>query len=151
MEKYQLRELNALGGFFSNEDERIRANDEFANFSLKSGPFADPDSIGSMYVIDPRKWWHVLVLMHLYLKEYLVFIHNNLRLLSRNSSQYYDEKTKLWDVGGDQFGSMEDVEVLEFANLSLDEPELESILFDENTTTSMEKENKKDNEVEEMS
>ncbi|KAJ9180748.1 hypothetical protein P3X46_008960, partial [Hevea brasiliensis] len=71
--------------------------------------------------------------------EYLVFIHNNLRLLSRNSSQYYDEKTKLWDV------------VLEFANLSLDEPELESILFDENTTTSMEKENKKDNEVEEMS
>ncbi|KAF2298694.1 hypothetical protein GH714_025245 [Hevea brasiliensis] len=42
---------------FSNEDERIRANDEFANFSLKSGPFADPDSIGSMYVTDPRKWW----------------------------------------------------------------------------------------------
>ncbi|KAF2317633.1 hypothetical protein GH714_032866 [Hevea brasiliensis] len=113
---------------FSNEDERIRANDEFANFSLKSGPFADPDSIG----------------------KDLVFIHNNLRLLSRNSSQYYDEKTKLWDVGGDQFGSMEDVGVLEFANLSLDEPELESVLFDENATTSMEKENEKDSEVEEM-
>ncbi|KAF2301420.1 hypothetical protein GH714_023965 [Hevea brasiliensis] len=74
---------------FSNEDERIRANGEFANFSLKSGPFADPDSIGK------------------------------------------------------------DVEVFEFANLSLDEPELESVLFDENATTSMEKE--KDSEVEEMS
>ncbi|KAF2322577.1 hypothetical protein GH714_019091 [Hevea brasiliensis] len=78
---------------------------------------------------------HVLVLMHLYFKE---------------TPQYYDEKTKLWDVGGDQFGSMEDVGVLEFANLSLDEPELESVLFDENATTSMEKENEKDSEVEEM-
>ncbi|KAF2306999.1 hypothetical protein GH714_023189 [Hevea brasiliensis] len=135
---------------FSNEDERIRANDEFANFSLKSGPFADPDSIGSMYVTDPRKWWACFGSNALYFKEDLVFIHNNLRLLSRNSSQYYDEKTKLWDVGGDQFGSMEDVGVLEFANLSLDEPELESVLFDENATTSMEKENEKDSEVEEM-
>ncbi|KAF2294316.1 hypothetical protein GH714_009216 [Hevea brasiliensis] len=68
MEKYQLKELNALGGFFFNEDERIRANDEFANFSLKSGPFADPDSIGSMYVTDPRNGGHVLILMHLYFK-----------------------------------------------------------------------------------
>ncbi|KAF2312425.1 hypothetical protein GH714_034650 [Hevea brasiliensis] len=121
---------------FSNEDERIRANDEFANFSLKSGPFADPDSIGSMYVTDPRKWW--------------ACFGSNAPLLQRNSSQYYDEKTKLWDVGGDQFGSMEDVGVLEFANLSLDEPELESVLFDENATTRMEKENEKDSEVEEM-
>ncbi|KAF2309709.1 hypothetical protein GH714_004724 [Hevea brasiliensis] len=94
---------------------------------------------------------HVLILMHFYLKEDLVFIHNNLRLLSRNFSQYYDEKTKLWDIGGDQFGSMEDVGVLEFTNLSLDEPELESVLFDENAITSMEKENEKDSEVEEMS
>ncbi|KAF2325643.1 hypothetical protein GH714_031618 [Hevea brasiliensis] len=175
---------------FSNEDERIRANDEFANFSLKSGPFAYPDSIGSMYVTDPRKWWacfgsNAPLLQRLTFKvlgqptsssccernwsiysftysyrrnkltpkcaEDLVFIHNNLHLLSRNSSQYYDEKTKLWDVGGDQFGSIEDVGVLEFANLSLDEPELESVLFDENATTSIEKENEKDNEVEEMS
>ncbi len=40
---------------FSNEDEPIRENDEFANFSLKSGHFTDPDFIGSMYVTDPRK------------------------------------------------------------------------------------------------
>ncbi|KAF2293829.1 hypothetical protein GH714_005037 [Hevea brasiliensis] len=144
------------------EDERIRANDEFANFSLKSGAFADPDSIGSMYVTDPRKWWacfgsNAPLLQRLAFKvlgqptsssccernwsiysfihscrrnkltpkraEDSVFIHNNLRLLSRNSFTYYDEKTKLWDVGGDQFGSMEDVGVLEFANLSLDQPD----------------------------
>ena len=42
----------------------------------------------------------------------------------------------MWDVGGDDFGSMEDVGVLEFANLSLDEPELESIFFDEESNQS---------------
>ena len=59
----------------------------------------------------------------------LVHIHNNLRLLSRNSEQYEDEKTKMWDVGGDTFDSMEDVGFLEFADLSLDEPELENELL----------------------
>ena len=56
----------------------------------------------------------------------LVFIHNSLRFLSRNSEQYEEEKTKMWDVGGDDFYSMEDVGYLEFANLSLDEPDLEN-------------------------
>ncbi|PWA44843.1 hypothetical protein CTI12_AA525250 [Artemisia annua] len=54
----------------------------------------------------------------------LVFIHNNLRLLSRNPTD--DEK--MWDVGGDAFDSMEDVGFLEFADLSLDEPEFEQDL-----------------------
>ncbi|KAJ9556720.1 hypothetical protein OSB04_011334 [Centaurea solstitialis] len=35
----------------------------------------------------------------------LVYIHNNLRLLSRNLK----EDTKMWDVGGDAFDSMEDL------------------------------------------
>lgn len=63
--------------------------------------------------------------------EDLVYIHNNLRLLSRNSDQYEDEKTKMWDVGGDTFDSFEDAGFLGFAELSLDEPELESVLFSE--------------------
>ncbi|GJR22092.1 hypothetical protein Tco_0970619 [Tanacetum coccineum] len=63
--------------------------------------------------------------------EDLVFVHNNLRLLSRSTEQYLDEKTKMWDVkmwdvGGDEFGTMEDTGFLELAQLSLDEPELES-------------------------
>ena len=61
----------------------------------------------------------------------LVFIHNNLRFLSRNSEQYEKEKTKMWDVGGDDFDSMEDMGYLEFASLSLDEPELENGLIDD--------------------
>jgi len=33
----------------------------------------------------------------------LVFVHNNLRLLSRNSSKYKEEETKLWNIVGDDF------------------------------------------------
>ncbi|GKB99952.1 hypothetical protein Tco_0986089 [Tanacetum coccineum] len=40
--------------------------------------------------------------------EDLVFIHNNLRLLSRSTDQYNEEKTMMWDVGGDDFGTLED-------------------------------------------
>ncbi|XP_045788744.1 uncharacterized protein LOC123883850 [Trifolium pratense] len=57
--------------------------------------------------------------------EDLVFIHSNLRLLSRNSPQYNQEETKMWDIAGSEFGSLDDCGILEIADLSLDEPELE--------------------------
>ncbi|XP_068309771.1 uncharacterized protein [Pyrus communis] len=62
--------------------------------------------------------------------EDLVFVHNNLRLLSRNSSTYKEGITQLWDVGGDGFENLgeESVGMLEIANLSLDEPSLETTL-----------------------
>jgi len=53
--------------------------------------------------------------------EDLVFIHSNLRLLSRNSSKYKEEETKLWDIAGDDF-SLDENGILEIANLSLDGP-----------------------------
>ncbi|KAH1266386.1 hypothetical protein GmHk_01G001888 [Glycine max] len=55
--------------------------------------------------------------------EDLVFVHSNLRLLSRNTPQYHQEETKMWDVAGDDFGSLDDCGILEIASLSLDEPE----------------------------
>lgn len=61
--------------------------------------------------------------------EDLVFIHSNLRLLSRKTPQYQVGETKMWDIGGDTFDSFEDVGVLEVASLSLDEPELEAVIF----------------------
>ncbi|CAN6680004.1 unnamed protein product [Malus baccata var. baccata] len=51
--------------------------------------------------------------------EDLVFVHNNLRLLSRNSSTYKEGIPQLWD---------ESVGMLEIANISLDEPSLETTL-----------------------
>ncbi|GAV74083.1 LOW QUALITY PROTEIN: Dimer_Tnp_hAT domain-containing protein, partial [Cephalotus follicularis] len=52
--------------------------------------------------------------------EDLVFIHSNLRLLSRKSPQYAQGETRMWNIGGDTFDTFEDVGVLEIANLSLD-------------------------------
>ncbi|RZC25650.1 hypothetical protein D0Y65_004374 [Glycine soja] len=63
--------------------------------------------------------------------EDLVFVHSNLRLLSRNTPQYYQEETKMWDVAGDDFGSLDDCGILEIASLSLDEPELEGVFFND--------------------
>jgi len=38
----------------------------------------------------------------------------------------------MWDVGGDQFDSLDETNLgrLEFEDLSLDEPELEAVMFD---------------------
>ncbi|XP_059650225.1 uncharacterized protein LOC132295985 [Cornus florida] len=61
--------------------------------------------------------------------EDLVFVHSNLRLLSRRTPQYNVGETKMWDVGRDAFDSLEGSRILEIANLSLDEPDLEAMIF----------------------
>ena len=64
--------------------------------------------------------------------EDLVYVHNNLLFLLRRSPNYNEGEFKMWDIGGDGFDSMdiENVGSLEIADLSLDELELEAILFD---------------------
>ncbi|XP_061367322.1 uncharacterized protein LOC133310406 [Gastrolobium bilobum] len=65
--------------------------------------------------------------------EDLVYIHSNLRLLSRKTSQYTQGDNRMWDIAGDTFDTFEDVGILEVATLSLDEPEMESnVILDEN-------------------
>ena len=59
--------------------------------------------------------------------EDLVFIHNNLRLLSRKAEEYKSGPAKMWDVGGDGFESLSGIGILEIADLSLDEPLMESV------------------------
>ncbi|KAJ1418855.1 Ribonuclease H-like superfamily [Sesbania bispinosa] len=63
--------------------------------------------------------------------EDLVFVHSNLHLLSRNSLQCHQEETKLWDIAGDEFDSLDEFGILEVADLSLDEPELEVMFFND--------------------
>jgi len=58
-----------------------------------------------------------------------VYVHNNLCLLSRNSAEYNEEETKMWDIGGDGFDLFQGAGVLDFATLSLDEPTMEIVLF----------------------
>ncbi|KAL3828629.1 hypothetical protein ACJIZ3_017431 [Penstemon smallii] len=61
--------------------------------------------------------------------EDLVYVHSNLRLLSRKTPQYMQGDNRMWDVAGDAFESLDDVGILAIANLSLDEPEFEAVLF----------------------
>ena len=52
--------------------------------------------------------------------------------MSRRSPNYNEGESKMWNVGGDGFDSMdiENAGLLKIADLSLDEPELEAVLFD---------------------
>ena len=59
----------------------------------------------------------------------LVYTHSNLRLLSRRSDAYKKGESLMWDVGGDAFESLMGVGLLEVANLSIDEPDLQAISF----------------------
>jgi hypothetical protein len=63
--------------------------------------------------------------------EDLVFVHSNLRLLSRRSVEYYTGETKFWNVRGDAHEPFDVAEQLTVANLSLDEPEYERVVFGE--------------------
>ncbi|XP_026433089.1 uncharacterized protein LOC113330501 [Papaver somniferum] len=63
--------------------------------------------------------------------EDLVYVHSNLRLLSRREPHYMTGETRMWDVAGDTFDTMGSGGILEIANLSLDEPELESVTFND--------------------
>lgn len=58
--------------------------------------------------------------------EDLVYVHCNLRLLSRKTPQYSQGENKMWDIAGDAFESLDGVGMLEIANLSLDEPDIEA-------------------------
>ncbi|KAL6176476.1 hypothetical protein ACLB2K_053109 [Fragaria x ananassa] len=64
--------------------------------------------------------------------EDLVFVHTNLRLLARRKDSYKEGPSQMWDLGGDQFDSLDESNLgrLEFEDLFVDEPSLEGILFD---------------------
>ena len=61
--------------------------------------------------------------------EDLVFVHNNIRLLSRKSEEYLKGSSQMWDIGGDNHETFDGAGVLELADLSLDDPEFEVMLF----------------------
>ena len=60
-----------------------------------------------------------------------MFVHSNMRLLSRKSDDYMKEPTQMWDVGVDNHETFRGAGILEHADLSLDEPEFERILFED--------------------
>ena len=73
--------------------------------------------------------------------EDLVYVHSNLRLLSRHNEEYIHTKntaTKMWDIAGDSWNESDihgGAGILENAALTLDEPELEVMVIENANTT----------------
>uniref|UniRef100_A0A7N2KWX4 DUF659 domain-containing protein n=1 Tax=Quercus lobata TaxID=97700 RepID=A0A7N2KWX4_QUELO len=64
--------------------------------------------------------------------EDLVYVHSNLRLLSRRNEEYVNTSTKMWDIAGDSWNESDihgGAGILENAALTLDEPELEAMVI----------------------
>ncbi|KAH1118488.1 hypothetical protein GYH30_047311 [Glycine max] len=128
-----------LKRYFPHVNVRTKVYEEFSKFSSCVGDFGSFDSIEDRWALDPKTWW----VMHgsstpiLQKKqngskegEDLVFVHSNLRLLSRKEEGYKKGETRLWDINGDVHDSLDDsARILEMADLSLDEPDLEAMLF----------------------
>ncbi|GAV71715.1 LOW QUALITY PROTEIN: hypothetical protein CFOL_v3_15205, partial [Cephalotus follicularis] len=127
--------------YFPNLEERNKVNMEYAEFVGKNGDFRDFDSIENRYAMLQTISLRLLAQpsssscterkrnkMTPKRAEDLVYIHSNLRLLLRKNPQYAQGETKMWDIDGDAFDSLEGIGVL-VASLSLDKPETESIVF----------------------
>ena len=70
--------------------------------------------------------------------EDLVYVHSNLRLLSRRNVEYINTATKMWDIAGDSWNEGDihgGAGILENAALTLDEPELEAMVIGNSNTS----------------
>ena len=66
------------------------------------------------------------------LAENLVYVHSNLRLLSRRNEEYIHTITKMWDIARDSWNESDlhgGAGILENAAFTLDEPELEAMVI----------------------
>ena len=70
--------------------------------------------------------------------EDLVYVHSNLRLLSRRNEEYVNTTTKMWDIAGDSWNGSdihEGAGILENVVLTLDEPKLEAMVIGNASTS----------------
>ncbi|XP_061364625.1 uncharacterized protein LOC133308064 [Gastrolobium bilobum] len=107
---------------FSSMEERATVNLEYVNFVQMKGDFREFEAIENRYTMNPNDWNKIDPKR----AEDLVYIHSNLRLLSRKSPKYNEGESQYWDISGDAVDTFNDVGALDGAALSLDEPELEA-------------------------
>ncbi|KAG6497607.1 hypothetical protein ZIOFF_045511 [Zingiber officinale] len=100
--------------YYSNSSERRSVNEEFASFSTAIDDFSDNDSMRDRGLMSPTKWWVIHGASTPTLQSLA------LKLLGHPSSS---------SCYGFDSMDMEGAAILEIANLSLDELELESVLF----------------------
>ena len=82
--------------------------------------------------------------------EDLVYVHSNLRLLSRCHEENVNVARKMWDIGGDSWNESDihgGARILEDATLTLDELELEAMVIGNASTSVTTSESKVQNET----
>jgi hypothetical protein len=50
-------------------------------------------------------------------------------LLSRRTEDYLNDPSQMWDIGGDNHETFDGAGILQFAGISLDDPEFEAVIF----------------------
>ncbi|WVZ64311.1 hypothetical protein U9M48_013851 [Paspalum notatum var. saurae] len=140
--------------FFRNPEELAQVKEEYSRFSSCSGEFNDLDSIHDRFAVSPMTWGinhgqSIPLLMNLAIKlisqpasssccernwSTYSFIHSvkrNALTVERaeDLASFKKGETRLWDVSGDSWDTMGGVGLLEVADLSLDEPELQGVSF----------------------
>ncbi|KAK4564985.1 hypothetical protein RGQ29_006862 [Quercus rubra] len=114
-----------LDRYFEDESELKVVKFEFAAFSR--GRFPSPDALKDRFIhslkrnkITPTR------------AKDLVYVHSNLRLLSRHNVKYVNTAIKMWDITRDSWNEGDihgGAGILENATLTLDEPELEVMVI----------------------
>ena len=82
--------------------------------------------------------------------EDLVYVHSNLRLLSRCNVEYVNTTTKMWDIARDSWNEGDThggAGILENATLTLDESELEVMVIGNANTSATTSESEVRNEA----
>ena len=76
--------------------------------------------------------------MALACSEDLIYVHSNLRLLSRRNEEYVNIATKMWDIAGDSWNESDihgGAGILDNVALTLDKPELEAMVIGNASTS----------------
>jgi succinyl-CoA synthetase alpha subunit len=52
-----------------------------------------------------------------------------MRLLSRRTEDYLNDPSQMWDIGGDNHETFDGAGILQFADILLDDPKFEAVIF----------------------
>ncbi|KAJ1415465.1 Zinc finger, BED-type [Sesbania bispinosa] len=122
-----------LRTYFPESKDRIEVTQEFVKFSSAAEDLGQFDSLQDRWNLKPKEWWimygsSIPKLQSIALNSF----HNHHLLLvvkEIGGKSYKEGESKLWDLAADEWDPSEGAGVLEVASLSLDEPDLEAVLF----------------------
>ncbi|KAL5141118.1 hypothetical protein HKD37_09G024520 [Glycine soja] len=117
--------LKCFKRYFDDDNERKQVNVEFTNFGRED--FDDIDSLRDRGLMETKSWWLV----------HGAYAPTLQKITLKNKMTHY--RVEDLNIVRDEFGSLDENEILEVANLFLDEPELEIMFFNDDGQEEKEK------------